>query len=118
VLELLSHQDCCLSAQDVFDRLRSDGARVGIASVYRALDLMHRLGLVHKLDLDGVAHYEPALPEGEHHHHVVCDTCGKVASFEDPALERALTRLGRRLRYSVEGHDVVLHGACPNCRRA
>jgi len=118
VIELLAGQHCCLSAQDVFDRLRDRDVSVGIASIYRALELLHRSGLVHRLDLDGVAHYEPALPDGDHHHHVVCDNCGKVSAFEDAGLERAIDRLAKRLRYSVDGHDVVLHGACPDCKAA
>lgn len=118
VVGLLERQNCCLSAQEVHDQLRDSGPPVGIASVYRALELLQRLDLVHRLDLDGVAHYEPALPDGEHHHHVVCDNCGKVSSFEDGALEDAIDRLAKRLRYSVAGHDVVLHGACPRCQAA
>ena len=70
---------------------------VGIASVYRALDLLARLGLVRRLDVGSASGYEPALPGGDHHHHVVCDRCGKVSSFEDPALEEAIDRLSRRL---------------------
>lgn len=116
VIELLAQQRCCLSAQELFDRLRERDAGVGIASIYRALELLQRRGLVHRLDLDGVAHYEPALPGGDHHHHVVCDNCGRVAAFEDEALERAIDRLAKRLRYTVAGHDVVLHGACPDCK--
>ena len=78
---------------------------MGIASIYRALDLLARLGLVRRLDVGSASGYEPALPGGHHHHHVVCDRCGKVSSFEDPALEEAIDRLstaigahGRRAR--------------------
>jgi Fur family transcriptional regulator, ferric uptake regulator len=39
-----------------------------------------------------------------------------VSPFEDEALERAIDRLAGRLRYSVGAHDVVLRGACPDCR--
>ena len=70
---------CCLTARDIADELRARGERTGIASVYRALDLLHELGLVKRLDVgDGTARYEPADPSGEHHHHLVCDRCGLV----------------------------------------
>jgi Fur family ferric uptake transcriptional regulator len=117
VVDLMARQHCCLTAQEIFDALRADGRVVGIASVYRALDLLSRMRLVYRLDLADAAYYEPAHPGGEHHHHVVCDRCGKVSSFEDPALETAIERLARRLKYSVAAHDVVLRGACPDCRR-
>ena len=117
VVDLMAGQHCCLTAQDIFDRLRADGTVVGIASVYRALELLSRMGLVRRMDLAEAAYFEPAHPGGEHHHHVVCDLCGKVSQFEDEALESAIERLAGRLKYTVAEHDVVLRGACPDCRK-
>jgi Fur family transcriptional regulator, ferric uptake regulator len=117
VIASLAAQECCRSAQEIFDQLRAEGRRVGIASVYRVLDLLVSLGLVQRLDLGGgVARYEPALPTGEHHHHLVCVDCGEVRPFEDPQLERVLEGTATRSDYTVEGHDVVLKGRCPDCR--
>ena len=117
VIELLGEQDCCLTAQEIFDRLRGSGRRVGIASVYRVLDLLTSEGLVQRIELgSGVARYEPVHSGGEHHHHLVCDACGKVEAFEDRGLEQAIHRLESRSGYAVAGHDVVLHGACSDCR--
>jgi Fur family ferric uptake transcriptional regulator len=115
VLGLLSHQDCCLSAQDIHARLSTGGRRVGLASVYRALDVLAQLRLVHRVDVDGTACFEPADPSGEHHHHAICDRCGKMDPFEDPELERLIDDVAQRLGYTVGGHDVVLRGACPEC---
>jgi Fur family transcriptional regulator, ferric uptake regulator len=118
VLEALDREPCCLTAQEIFDSLRARGRRVGIASVYRTLDVLLSLGLVRRVDIGDAACYEPAQPGGEHHHHVVCERCGKVAPFEDKRLEDAIDRLGRRLKYKVGVHEVVLRGACPDCRAA
>jgi Fur family ferric uptake transcriptional regulator len=117
VVELLGEQDCCLSAQEIHDRVRQRGSRIGIASVYRALDGMDALGLVQRIDLgDGVARFEPVHAGGDHHHHLVCDDCGRVEPFEDAALESALERVADGRGYSVAAHDVVLRGACEDCR--
>jgi Fur family ferric uptake transcriptional regulator len=117
VIELLAGQDCCLTAQEIFDRLRANGRRVGIASVYRALELLTGMKLVQRLEMgEGIARFEPAHADGEHHHHVVCEGCGKVLAFEDEALELALDGLAGRLGFEIGGHDVVLRGACPECR--
>jgi Fur family ferric uptake transcriptional regulator len=115
VLGLLADQDCCLSAQDIHGRLGAGGRRIGLASVYRALDVLGQLHLVHRVDVDGVACYEPADPSGEHHHHAICDRCGKMDAFEDPELERLLQGVADRLGYASHGHDLVLRGACPDC---
>jgi len=116
VIELLSDQDCCLTAQEIFDRLRSSGRHVGIASVYRVLELLTAEGFVQRIDLgSGISRYEPVWQSGDHHHHLVCDSCGKVEAFEDPALERALSRVEQSSGYQVAAHDVVLHGSCGTC---
>jgi Fur family ferric uptake transcriptional regulator len=117
VIELLADQDCCLTAQEIFDRLRVSERRVGIASVYRVLELLTSEGLVQRIDLgSGISRYEPVNSGGMHHHHLVCDACGKVEAFEDPQLETAIHRLEETSGYAVAGHDVVLHGACGDCR--
>jgi Fur family transcriptional regulator, ferric uptake regulator len=116
VVRLLERQDCCLSAQEIFDRLRAARRPVGIASVYRALDTLADLRLVKRIDAgDGIARYEPLRPDGDHHHHLVCRDCGRVEAFEDDELERALRRVEGRTGYAVAEHDVVLRGACADC---
>ena len=117
VVDALARRHCCATAQEIADDLRSEDSRVGIASVYRALELLLRLGLVRRLEVgDGTARYEAALPSGRHHHHVVCGSCGRVAQFSDEPLEQAIGHLSARLDFTIEAHDVVLRGTCPACR--
>ena len=119
VVDLLARKDCCLSAIEIGDELRAGDARVGLASVYRALERLHELGLVTRIDVgDGTARYERAHRDGAHHHHVVCRDCGSVEAFDDAPLERAIEQLAAGLPVAVDGHDVVLHGRCPRCRPA
>jgi Fur family ferric uptake transcriptional regulator len=117
VIEAVASLGCSVTAREISELLRERGSGVGLASIYRALDLLERLGLIKRFDVgEGVARYEPAHPSGEHHHHVVCDTCGKVEPFEDGALERAIHRLSDKVNFEVAAHDVTLHGQCPACR--
>jgi Fur family ferric uptake transcriptional regulator len=119
VIEHLGAQPCCRSAQEIFDGIRAGGGRIGIASVYRALDQLVELRLLQRVDLgDGIARFEPAHTGGEHHHHLVCDGCGKVEPFYDPGLEQALEQAASRLDYGMRAHEVVLHGDCGGCRAA
>jgi Fur family ferric uptake transcriptional regulator len=115
VIELLGRQECCLSAQEIFDALRAQGRKVGIASVYRVLELLTERGLVQRIELgSGTARYEPEQGD-DHHHHFVCDDCGKVEAFADAGLERALRRVEGASRNAVAGHEIVLRGACDDC---
>jgi len=109
VVELLGRQSCLLSAQDISDRLRAEGSRGSTATVYRALETLHELGLVRRLHSgEGVARYEPVDPSGDHHHHIVIEESGDVLPFEDAELERAIEGIGERLGMAVTGHDVIL----------
>jgi Fur family ferric uptake transcriptional regulator len=116
VVEFLGAQACALSALEIEDALR-DSRRVGRASVYRVLDELVSLDLVSRVDVgDGVARYEPQRAQGaEHHHHLVCDGCGRLTPFQDDALELAIRRLADRVAFDVSDHDVTLHGSCEHC---
>jgi Fur family ferric uptake transcriptional regulator len=120
LIELLSRQDCALTALEIEDALRRGrrGQRpVGRASVYRVLELLHDHALVNRLDLgDGIARYEVAHPAGEHHHHLLCDKCGQLVPFHDPGLERSIDRLSDRLGFRTTDHEVTLRGNCPDCQ--
>jgi Fur family ferric uptake transcriptional regulator len=117
VVETLADLGCSVTAKEIADRLHDRGQDIGVASIYRTLELLDKLRLTRRVDAaEGVARYEPLDPSGEHHHHIVCDTCGEVAAFEDSDLERAIERLASRVDYSIDGHDVTLRGECPACR--
>jgi Fur family ferric uptake transcriptional regulator len=116
VLELLAAEPCLASAQEIHDKLRSQDQRVGLASVYRALEVLASLGLVHRVEVEGVACFEAADPTGEHHHHAICADCGHRTAFEDPELERLIDAIGTRVGFALDAHDVVLRGRCPDCR--
>lgn len=117
VVELLDSEHCALTAHEIEERLRADGRAVARASVYRALEQLADLRLVGRLDVGhGMARYERLEPSGDHHHHMVCDSCGTVVPFEDPELERTMEQLSHRVSFAIDEHEVVLHGACGDCR--
>jgi Fur family transcriptional regulator, ferric uptake regulator len=110
VMELLARDgQCLLTVQQITDALRAQQAGSS-ASVYRIVDELFELGLLHRLDgRDGIARYEIADPE-RHHHHFVNERTGEVEAFSDDGLERAIEALAERLDLDLSGHDVVLRG--------
>jgi Fur family ferric uptake transcriptional regulator len=118
VLELLAGERCALSALEIEDALRGDRKRrVSRASVYRILDELERLGLVQRVEIgQAMVRHERVCEQDEHHHHLVCDGCGLVTPFSDGALELAIASLSRRVPLAVSEHEIVLHGACRDCR--
>ena len=116
IIELLAGEGCALSAVEIEDMLRARGQRIGRASIYRVLELLVEHGLVERVTVDrDQARFERVLPSGEHHHHLVCEECGRLVAFDDPGLERAIHQVSERLGVRVDHHDVVLHGACEDC---
>lgn len=118
VVALLANQSCALSALEIEDAIRTaDGDRpASRASIYRILDELERLKLVTRIEVgQGIVRYEPVRPDGDHHHHLVCDECGVVRPFEDAGLERAITRIAGRVDFEVAEHEVVLRGLCADC---
>ena len=117
VIEYLDEQPCCRGAQEIREALAARGSTVGLASVYRAVDGLVEQGLLQRVDFgDGIARYEPVRAGDEHHHHLVCDSCGKVDTFHHAPLERAIEAIEQETGYHVVTHDVVLRGACADCR--
>ena len=117
MLELLGGETCALSALEIEDALRgSHGRAVSRASVYRILDELERLGLVQRVEIgQAMVRYERVCEQDEHHHHLVCDECGVVIPFSDPALEQAISSLSERVPLVVSEHEIVLHGCCRDC---
>lgn len=114
VIELLADERCALTALEIDRRLES----VGRATVYRTLEQLERLHLVQRVEIGGdAAGYERLDPEA-HHHHLVCEACGRLAPFANEALEEAIEAVGRRSDFAVAAHDVVLRGTCADCRGA
>ncbi len=112
VIELLEGEHCAVTALEIDQRLHS----VGRASVYRTLEQLEQLDLVHRVDVggEGVA-YERNDPT-EHHHHIVCVRCGRLLPFEDGRLERAIHAAGEEAAFEILSHDVLLRGVCPDCQ--
>lgn len=117
IIELLSSQACALSALEIEDHLRAGKRRVSRASIYRILELLQERGLVARLDVgDAITRYELIDPAGAHHHHLLCDSCGRLVPFDDGDLERSIDRLSRRLGFDTHGHEVILRGDCSVCQ--
>ncbi|MDA0185796.1 transcriptional repressor [Solirubrobacter phytolaccae] len=108
IIEVLAREgQCLLTAQELLDRL---GPRGSYSSVYRTLEELFGLGLLHRMSgRDGIARYEIADPE-RHHHHLIDETSGTAHPFTDDELERVIHAAAERLGVTLTGHEVVIRG--------
>lgn len=116
ILELLDEQTCALSAVEIEQALLTRKREVSRASVYRVMEELEEIGLVQRVEVgQGMVRYEPVRHGPGHHHHLVCDHCGRLEPFTDDGLERAIRRVSERLPLRVSEHEIVIHGACEAC---
>jgi Fe2+ or Zn2+ uptake regulation protein len=91
------------------------------SSTYRNLSLMEQAGVVRRLSHGGDhARYELDEELTEHHHHLICESCGAVTDVVlEPALERSvdagLDRVARRAGFTPRAHVIDVYGRCADC---
>jgi Fur family ferric uptake transcriptional regulator len=116
VVTLMGEQRCALSALEIEQALAVGERSVSRASIYRILEELEEIHVIQRVDIGaGLTRYEPLRHGRGHHHHLVCEQCGRLEPFSDEGLERAIRRLSERVPLTVSEHEVVLRGACSTC---
>ena len=119
VLGALAHADAPLSAYDILDRLRDDGIRAPL-QIYRALDKLTERGLAHRLESlnafvccsDAHCHASGRIA------FAICDSCGKVEEFAEPAIEAGLKAWSAGTGFVPSRMTIELRGQCKGCATA
>lgn len=115
VAEALASFDDFRSAQEIHRLLGERGEKVGLATVYRTLQLLAENGEVDLLrSEDGEAIYRRC--SDTHHHHLVCRQCGATVEVEGPAVERWTSAIAEEHGYDDLSHTLEIFGTCPSCR--
>jgi Fur family ferric uptake transcriptional regulator len=114
VLEELRRSDDFRSAQDIHAAMRAEGASVGLATVYRALQSLVESESADLLRTDaGEMVYR--LCGVAHHHHLVCRSCGKTVEVQGPGVERWADQMATKHGFADVRHTVELSGICGDC---
>jgi Fur family ferric uptake transcriptional regulator len=115
---LLEHEEAHLSAEDVFLLVKEKSPDIGLATVYRTLELLTELHVVEKMNFgDGVARYDLRNENNRHHHHhLICVQCGSVVEIMDDWLLPLEERLEKEYGFAVVDHRLDFQGYCRNCR--
>ncbi len=116
----LNHSEDHLSADEVYNLVKQDHPEIGLATIYRTLDLLAEIGILQKLDFgDGRGRYElTGGREEHHHHHLICLSCGKVIGVEDDLLESLEALISRKTGFRIIDHDVKFYGHCRDCLKS
>lgn len=112
------NQEQHLSAEDAYTILRETAPDIGLATVYRTLEMLDELGFLHRIEFgDGKSRYELATGDSSHaHHHLICLSCGIVKEFGDDLLETLESFVSRTADFQITDHQVKFYGYCRECR--
>lgn len=124
VLEVLAaNRDRHMTAEDIYELVREDYPEIGLATIYRTVQLLLEMQLVDRINLDdGCVRYEIGEEfygnsHGKHHHHhLICKNCGKVLSFRDDLLDELERHIETETGFYVLDHELKFYGQCKECR--
>lgn len=121
VLEVLAdHGDKHMTAEDIYELVKEDYPEIGLATIYRTVQLLLEMQLVDRISLDdGCVRYEIGEFAGgkarHHHHHLICKTCGNVLSFRDDLLDELERHIEEETGFHVLDHELKFYGQCGEC---
>lgn len=118
VMVLLEHEADHLSAEDVFLLVKEKSPDIGLATVYRTLELLTDLKIVDKINFgDGVSRFDLRKEGADHfHHHLICIECGKVEEIQEDLLGEVEKIVENRWDFAIKDHWLTFHGICRVCK--
>ncbi|MBD2111027.1 MULTISPECIES: Fur family transcriptional regulator [Cyanophyceae] len=106
-----------LNAEEIHQQLLDQGEKISFSTIYRALHVMVRLGLLQELELaEGRKYYELNTPFMNQHHHLVCVHCGDVEEFEDAKMTQVGSNESASHGFSLLNCQFTVYGICPSCQ--
>lgn len=116
---IIRNQGSHLTTEELYDLVKVECPEIGLATVYRTVQLLEELGVVSKLDLnDGCYRYELVHDtENHHHHHLICSNCGKVIEVEGDLLEVLEHEIESKYKFKIKNHSVKFYGFCSECNK-
>jgi len=111
-----------LSAEEVHRILRDKGYDIGLATVYRTLELMcsPEMNILQKMEFgEKRARYELKKfdENGHQHHHLICKGCDKVIEFSEDMLEGLEQKIAETCNFNIIDHQVLFYGYCQECAK-
>lgn len=115
VIDALHSVDQHISAEEIYAQVRNKYAFANISTVYRTLELLKELDLVNEIDIgDGRVRYHPA--EKGHHHHLICNNCGKIIDLPESTLLPLIEILDRDHQFKADLKHLAVFGICNDCQ--
>lgn len=114
---LLEKEKDHLSAEEIYLLVKAKNAGIGLATVYRTLEILTELQIINKLTFqDGIARYDLNMNDQKHqHHHLLCLKCGSIEEVKQDMLFEIELEIEKEYEFKVKDHRLTFHGLCKNC---
>lgn len=117
ILEAFLATEDHISAEELYEQLKGTNLGIGLATVYRTLNLLCSCGLAQQRQFgDRQSRYEH-LADHSHHDHLVCQKCGKISEFENNHIEKLQEEVAKDKGYIIFTHKLELYGLCSECSK-
>lgn len=117
ILQAFLEAEGHVSAEDLYRKVSKEDPAIGLATVYRTLNLLVECGMAQRRQFgEGQGRYEHVV-DHEHHDHLVCTRCGSIAEFYSPDIERLQEEVSRKKSFRIFSHRLELYGLCKSCQR-
>jgi len=116
ILSALRHADGHLTASDIFEQVRQDYPYVDISTVYRTLTVLKQLRLVSEIDMGSTEYSYEWVHHQDRHHHLICRTCGVVASLDHKYLENLSAEILAESGFKPDIDHFAIYGLCADCQ--
>ncbi len=116
ITDLLDSLDEFRSAQDLHDELRKRGENIGLTTVYRTLQALATANLVDTLRTDTGESVYRRCSDPQHHHHLVCRSCGATVEVSGRDVEAWAAEVAMQHGFSDVSHTIEIFGTCGSCR--
>jgi len=115
----LKNQDKHMSAEEILSEIEKGNSEIGLATIYRTLQLFTDTGIIVKHDFDdGRSRYELKTDNDVHnHHHLICKNCSKIIEVKEDLLENIENQIQEIYKFNIIDHDVKFYGLCEECRK-
>ncbi|SFR14793.1 Fur family transcriptional regulator, ferric uptake regulator [Desulfoscipio geothermicus DSM 3669] len=117
---LLENKDKHLSAEEVYNLVKKKAPDVGLATVYRTLELFTNFDIIHSMDFgDGRKRYEYGAESnnGHRHHHLICIECGRIIEVNEDLLDDLEERVSKTYDFNISDHELKIFGRCRDCMK-
>jgi len=114
---IIRNEGSHLTTEELYDLVKVQCPEIGLATVYRTVQLLECMGVVCKLDLsDGCSRYELVHEEENHqHHHLICTVCNKVIEVKGDLLDTLENDIEVEYKFKVKNHSLKFYGICKDC---